>query len=171
MDKNHTTPADSGQDSRVSDYLKYRLRDERPILPEVLLKLAPPEPLVEPDRSQLRHLTDAEFRDELTEDKALRQKFPGYQSDCHFREHMKYGRRPPEDAPSREQVRQVLYHAMAKWSVEVQFGRTNKQFIDWIPIYLESDLCWRIDQLAEALQILRLAYGLPRFDPWRKASR
>lgn len=100
---------------------------------------------------------------------ALRERFPGYQPGGRFREMMKYGRCPPPDAPLREQIRQVLDHARAKWCGFVGAGKTKKQFRDWLPEYLDDDnLCWRIDQLASALQILRLACGLPRFHATRK---
>jgi hypothetical protein len=50
---------------------------------------------------------------------ARREKFPGYQPGHQFRENMKYGRAPPDDAPLSAWLPVLLNHAKAKWSPEI----------------------------------------------------
>jgi hypothetical protein len=90
---------------------------------------------------------------------ALRQKFPGYQPGHRFREEMKYGDMPPDDAPLSAWVAKELNFAKAKWSGEIDGKKTKKQFKEWLPYYLDNDaLCWiGHPKLERARELLRTA--------------
>jgi hypothetical protein len=144
-----------------------------------LLKLAPDEPLGPPEgilMVQKRGVgwVEGERKRWPKRVLTLRKKFPGYQPGYHFREDMKYGRQPQcEDAPIAEWVTVMLNHAKAKWSGEIDANWTRLQFKDWLPYYLDNEtLCWcGWPGLDGATQILRIACGLPRFAPTRRASQ
>jgi hypothetical protein len=167
MHNEHNPLAHSGQEP--IDFLAAQLANGRAPTLDIILKMFRDEPLGPPEGEIMVRVRGAGWcvgQRQRWPKSVLdrRARFPGYQPGHRFREMMKYGRCPPPDAPLRAQIRQVLDHARAKWSGAIDAGTTKKQFRDWLPEYLDDDsLCWRIDQLASALQILRLACGLPRF--------
>jgi hypothetical protein len=168
----NTPPPGSGQ---PDDFLDAMLREGRTPTLDVLLALAPDEPLGPPEGFIYRQkrgsgwvLSERQCWSKAVH--AFRDKFPGYQPGYRFREEMKFGRAPLSDAPLSAWVATLITHAKAKWSGVVEAKRTRLQFRDWLPEYLDHDmLCWRGGPgLDEANQILRIACGLPRF---RRTSR
>jgi hypothetical protein len=88
---------------------------------------------------------------------------------------MKYGRMPMPGAPLREFVRVRISHAKALWSRDVQSKDTTLQFREWLRLHVSGgtwiaplwpDEVWPDGGWADwsrFLQILRIAYGFPRF--------
>jgi hypothetical protein len=101
----------------------------------------------------------------------LRAKFPGYQPGHRFRENMKHGDVPADDAPLSEWAAKMIDHAKAKWSGEIDGRKTRLQFKEWLPHYLDNDrFCWTgHPKLVGARELLRIACGMPRFAPTRRA--
>lgn len=117
------------------------------------------------------------------------QKFPGLQPSAYYREAREYN--TPHGDYLSGWVREFITTAKMHWSLEVvnyviwpgrlrgRIGEcTNLQFPDWLPDYLiRKDWFWDFGgrwgggRWDEAAQIVRLAYGLPRFAPSRRASR
>lgn len=165
---NHNT---ARQKTCAADFLDVLLQQGiAPKLNELLL-LAPFEPYVELEVISLDTPEDiAEAHRLKMRARALRAEFPGYQADRRIREDMKFGRFPLNEAPLSPWVRTLLYHAMSKWCVAIDTGRTKKQFRDWLPEYLEDDnLCWSGSPgLDAARQILRMSCGLARFPSTRR---
>ena len=97
--------------------------------------------------------------------RTLMERFPGYIPDYRQREQLKYHLCPPEHAPIEEWIAQVLNHATAKWSGEVDRGE-KRQFVDWLCVYLEStNFRWKLGYAnrVKAESLVRLAWGLSRF--------
>lgn len=101
---------------------------------------------------------------------ALRKRYPGYQSGYKVREEMKYGNMPNEGDPLREYVRARISHAKALWSRDLDTRETRLQFVDWLRDHVNGKTwiapLWPFEPgFYEALQIIRLAYGLSRYPP------
>jgi hypothetical protein len=124
---------------------------------------APHEPLGSPEDME-------RWPDEVH---ALRDRFPGYQPGSRYQENMKYGRRPPDDAPLMAWVTTLLNHAKAKWSVSIGCSNTDLQFAEWLPLYLEDEVIrWSGEgKLDAAAQFLRATFGMPPLPPTRGAGR
>lgn len=91
-----------------------------------------------------------------------RAKFPGYQPGYRYRENMKYGRCPADDAPLREWITALINHAKAKWSGCIDGKGTKLQFAEWLPSYLDDDgLRWHAGEMDAAAEFLREKYGMP----------
>jgi hypothetical protein len=91
-----------------------------------------------------------------------REKFPGYQPGYEYRENMKYGRCPDDDAPLHEWITARINHAKAKWSGHIDGRRTKLQFVEWLPTYLNDDgLRWHVGKMDAATEFLREKYGMP----------
>jgi hypothetical protein len=111
----------------------------------------------------------------------LRMRYPGYQEAYWYREHMKYGhcfgRGPLPDrplpragAPLNDFVQARISHAKAGWSRDVSAGSTLLQFREWLKLHVNGETwlppLWPDGSgWSEALQLLRIACGLPSVDP------
>jgi hypothetical protein len=135
-----------------------------------LLALCPAEPLVAPKIQCLPEERETILPKMMREIYDLAARFPGYQADYRKREEMKYGMLPRDGAPLKEYVRAGLSHAWAIWSRAVENGWTRLQFRDWLALHID----WQTDipplwpdqpGWREALELLRLAYGLPGTPP------
>jgi hypothetical protein len=164
--------------AQVSDlYYEMLLRGLVPVL-DVLLALCPDLPLGPPEGLAMVQAPDhgwvpGERRRWTKKVVGLNAKYPGYQPGHRVREHMKYGNRPEDDAPLADLVRARISHAKAAWCGDLEAGRTKLQFRDWLPLHLDYQTLvkpvWPDDKgWSEALQLLRLACGLPRFVPTSK---
>ena len=159
-------PEHSGE---VLDLLGTMLRCGRAPALDVLLALSRDEALADMDELTL-HVTPREHARWWEKACALRAKYPGFQAEHWCRERMKYGNLPDANAPLSEYVRARISHAKALWSRDVANKATRLQFREWLRLHVEGETWiaplwpdpfgWR-----EALQILRIAYGLPRFAP------
>ena len=108
-----------------------------------------------------------------TRSRRLMERFPGYVPGHWQREELKYGQCPIENAPIEEWIVQVLNHATAKWSGEVDGGE-KRQFVDWLCVYLESpNFRWDLDYAnrIKAVGLVRLAWGLSRFPATEPTSK
>ena len=100
-------------------------------------------------------------------------RYPGYIPDHRQREQLKYRLCPIEHAPIEDWIVQILNHATAKWSGEIEGGE-KRQFVDWLPIYLESpNFRWDLGYAnrVKAQSLVRLAWGLSRFPPAEPRSK
>jgi hypothetical protein len=170
------SPVEGGQ-AQLVDFLEVMRRNDKAPKLDELLKLAPDEPIGPCERIILVQKPGVGW----VEGKAkqwpksvsdLRAKFPGYQPGYWFRENMKYGDVPADDAPLSEWVAKMIDHAKAKWSGEIDGRKTRLQFKEWLPYYLDNDrLCWTgHPKLRRARELLRIACGMPRFAPTRGAA-
>jgi hypothetical protein len=170
MSIQNTPPAARGQ-AQIIDFFEVRLRKGKVTLDEIL-KLSPNEPIGPCERVILVQKPGVGW----VEGKAkkwpkrvfdLRATFPEYQPGYRFRENMKYGNCPADDAPLSQWVAKMLNHAKAKYSGELEGGKTRLPFKEWLPYYLDNNgLCWTgHPKLDEAREILRIACGMPRFAP------
>jgi hypothetical protein len=155
--------------AHVADILAEMLpRGEAPTLDA--LDLCPDEPLAvieEPGGTRTTRNNNGAFWKKAY---PLRAKYPGFQADHWVLEEMKYGNTPDAGAPSSEFVRARISHAKALWSRDISAGWTQFQFRDWLRLHIDGEtwipplwpegLGW-----SEALQVLRIAFGLPRFAP------
>lgn len=135
---------------------------------EALLALSPNEPLADIEFSSL--VTPRERAKIQREADALAARFPGYQADYRKRENMKYGVKPPSGAPLTEYVRARISHSKAIWSRAIGAGWTRLQFSDWLALEIdwqtETPPLWPDSPgWSEALELLRLAYGMQRQPP------
>jgi hypothetical protein len=162
----------------AADPLRQMLHQGRAPSLDWLLALSPDEPLaeLEPDESgKMKRVRGVGWtvvpRTLRKSDWALAEKFPGLQLSYRKLEHMKYGNTPPDGAPLSEFVRARISHAKALWSRDVSAGWTRLQFRDWLPLHIGGKFwmppLWAdwSGGWAEALQVLRIACGLPRFAP------
>ena len=97
--------------------------------------------------------------------RTLMKRFPGYIPDYWQREQLKYRQCPTEHAPIEDWIVQILNHATAKWSGEVDGGE-KRQFMDWLCVYLESpNLRWNLSYAnrIKAESLVRMAWGLSQF--------
>jgi hypothetical protein len=154
--------------ARVTLFLDDFLPNCNGPLLEELLKLAPDEPIGPCERKILVQKRGAgwvvgEAKKWPKSVFALREKFPGYQPGYRFREDMKYGNQPPEDAPLSEWVAKLINHAKAKWAGEIGGRKTRLQFKEWLLYYLENAaLCWTgYPGLVTAREILKVACNYP----------
>jgi hypothetical protein len=170
MPTKNNPPAISGQGENVIDFYAHMLREGRAPPLDDLLALAPPEPLGPPEDGA------AQWPARVLRTRA---QFPGYQPGYWYREALKYGdarsplakaehAMPAAGAPLSEFVKKRLQHARALWSAEVGARKTLKQFVDWLRDHVDGKTLvaplWPDNPgWAEALQILRLSFGLPRF--------
>jgi hypothetical protein len=168
----------------ADDLVLQMLRQGRSPRLDRLLALSPDEPLAEldPDESgKMKRVRGVGWtvvpRTLRKSDWTLAEKYPGLQLSYSKLEQMKYGDTPPDGAPLSEFVRARISHAKALWSRDVLAKHTKLQFRDWLRLHIDGQT-W-IDPLwpdwpgwSEALQVLRIAYGLPRFAPTktRRAS-
>jgi hypothetical protein len=153
-------------------------RGEAPT-PDTLLALCPDEPLVDLDDHDLRFMTPGEYAEWRAWAADLSRRYPGFQDAYWYLEYMKYGQSrgplpnrplPHAGTPLREYVRARISHAKALWSRDIAAGCTQLQFRDWLRLHINGETwippVWPDSPgWSEALQILRIAYGLPRFDP------
>jgi hypothetical protein len=163
----------------VDDLLAAMLaRGDAPTL-DALLALCPDEPLADVDDIDRRDMGNKGYAKWWSWAAELRLQYPGFQSAYWYLEHMKYGRscgplpdRPLPDAgaPLKEFLRARISHAKALWSRDIAAGWTQSQFRDWLRLHINGET-W-IPPLwpdtpgwSEALQVLRIAYGLPGLDP------
>ncbi len=135
---------------------------------EILLALSPDEPLAEIEFDW--SATPREREKIQREVDALAARFLGFQADYCKRESMKYGALPRDDAPLAEYVRARVGHAKALWSRAVEAGWTRLQFSAWLALHID----WQTEipplwpdqpRWREALELLRLAHGMPRLPP------
>jgi hypothetical protein len=171
--------------SQGTDPLLQMLHEGRAPSLDWLFALSPNEPLAELDPEESEKMKPVRGvgwtvvpRTLRKSDWALAEKFPGLQLSYRKLEHMKYGDTPPDGAPLSDFVRARISHAKALWSRDVLAKHTKLQFRGWLRLHIDGQI-W-IDPLwpdwpgwSEALQVLRIAYGLPRFAPTktRGASR
>jgi hypothetical protein len=163
----------------VDDLLAAMLaRGDAPTL-DALLALCPDEPLADVDENDRQFMTPREHAEWRREAAELRLQYPGFQDAYWYLEYMKYGwsRGPLPDrplpntgAPLKEFARARISHAKALWSRDIAAGWTQLQFRDWLRLHVNGET-W-IPPLwpdtpgwSEALQALRIAYGLPSSDP------
>ncbi len=176
MRKSNKTSTARGQDSHqigsAAPPLWTMPRDE---IRTLLAEYAPDEPLGPPEGNDDVYVPGVGWTFPLRkrwpdEVYAVREKFPGYQPGYRYRENMKYGRRPDDDAPLSAWVTTLINDAKATWSQFVGANNTNLQFVEWMPSYLDDDnLRWkRVGKLDAAAQFLREMYGMPPLAPtWR----
>jgi hypothetical protein len=159
---NNSNTAHRQANSRV-DLLAGMLALERAPPLDGLLELAPDEPVA---------LCDGCEPVWRAQQIALRKQFPGYQPSYDFREAKKY-KSPPEDANLDAWVKAFLDTAKMHWSREILGKQTRLQFREWLPGYLYRETWfWRFSgRWDEAAQLLRLAYGPPRFRRTRRARQ
>lgn len=133
-----------------------------------LLRLLPDEPsdlglLPAGDRGQFLPM-----RIPLTEkERDLSKRFPGIRHDCWLYEGLKYISPNPVDGMIGF-VLSFLHTAKSHWSSEVYSGRTQAQFRDWLPDYLEDESrsrwAWNFDSpesgLGKAVKLVRRSCGL-----------
>ena len=146
---------------------------------DAILALCPNEPLADVDENDRQFMTPGEHAEWRREAAELRLQYPGFQDAYWYLEYMKYGwsRGPLPDrplpntgAPLKELVRARISHAKALWSRDISAGWTQSQFRDWLRLHVNGET-W-IPPLwpdkpgwSEALQVLRIACGLPSLDP------
>lgn len=181
MSSNRNIPSNGGQKPRTADHLAAMLsRGKAPSL-EALLASCPDEPLADVDEIDRREMTAGEHAKLRSRAASLRMQYPGFQFAYWKLEHMKYGhcfgRGPLPDRPLpcagaalSEFVRAQTSHTKAMWSGDVWTGRTQSQFRDWLRLHIDGKTwlppLWpNLPGWSEALQVLRIACGLPRFDP------
>jgi hypothetical protein len=166
-------PANNKPPARGDHLAEMLSRGEAPSFDE-LLALSPDEPLaeLEPGESmkmgQVRGVGWVPVPRTLTKaSRALAEKYPGLQVSYRKREHMKYGNTPKDGAALSEYVRARISHAKALWSRDIESRKTRVQFRDWLPLHIDGKT-WMEPLWAdwsgwsEALQVLRIACGLPR---------
>jgi hypothetical protein len=178
----------------VDDLLAAMLaRGDAPTL-DALLDLCPDEPLADVDEIDREGMTARRHAEWWSWATDLRIQYPGFEDAYWYLEYMKYGRSrgplpdrplPYAGAPLSEFVGARISHAKALWSRDVSCRWTQLQFRDWLRLHCDGETwippLWP-DQpgWSEALQVLRIAYGLPGLDPtitWelrpppRRASR
>jgi hypothetical protein len=174
---NHSTnlPAGRGQAPCIVDFLAEQLRRNFAPNLDTLLALSPDEPPADVDGLTRQLMTPAEQTRWWDTVGMLSAKHRGYQASPRKREEMKYGNRPADDAPLSDFVRARISHAKALWSRDVECGWTDLQFPDWLRRHVNGKIwitpLWPDDPgWSQALQLLRLACGSPRFAPtgtWR----
>ncbi len=152
-------------------------RGEAPSL-DVLLALCPDERLVDLDDLDLRWKTPREHETWWQRAADLHMQYPGFQFASWKIEHMKYrksrgplpdGRLPYAGAPLSEFVGARISHAKALWSGDISVGWTQLQFPEWLQLHIDGKTwippLWpNSPGWSEALQVLRIACGLARFD-------
>lgn len=153
-------------------------RGDAPTL-DAILALCPNEPLVDLDDHDLRCMTPKEYAEWRARAAELHLRYPGFQAAYWYLEYMKYGwsrgplpnrPHPYAGAPLKELVRARISHARALWSRDIEAGWTQLQFRDWLRLHVNGETwippLWP-DQpgWSEALQVLRIACGLPSLDP------
>jgi hypothetical protein len=163
--------------SPVSDYLAKMLSQGRAASLDKLLALCPDEPLaeLEPGEStkmgQVRGIGWTGVPRPLSKaDRALAERYPGLQLSHRKLEHMKYGNPPQDGAPLSEYVRARISHAKALWSRDLSARWTKLHFRDWLRLHVNGETwippVWpNSSDWSQALQVLRIAYGLPRLAP------
>jgi hypothetical protein len=170
-----------GQALIASEYLETLLREGKAPPLETLLELVPDEPLAPPhevkDLGWVQCDND-ERKNWLREAEELHAKYPGYQDRDWKLEEMSWDNHPTDGAPLIEFVRALISFLKADWCLFIlNYEDARQQFREWLPGYLdvgprwlrqEWPVWWLKPGWAEALQILRIACGLPRFAPtWR----
>jgi len=168
-----TSFSNRGQALIASEYLEILLHEDKAPPLDMLLELVPEEPLAQLEESDRKLMTDAEYRHWVNDAIATRAKFSRYQTTHWKREDMKYGNLPREGDPLIDFVRARITHATAKWCNELDCGDTKLQFKEWLPSHLDPNpllLQWEWGGWSKALQILRIACGLPRFAPTQRAG-
>jgi hypothetical protein len=183
---------------RLGDYPEVMLRNGKAPSLDMLLALVPDEPLLvaEPYESLTAGTGEVivtrcgdykiVHRQWRKSDLALRKRSPGLQLDYHFREARKYN--SPYGEPLSGWVRELLNTAKMHWSRAVEaYGNgwakymglcvdcTNLQFRDWLPGYMDQSSWYagfggKTERWDEAGQIVRIACGLARFAPTRRAK-
>jgi hypothetical protein len=153
-------------------YYEMLIRGLAPML-DVLFALCPDEPLGPPEGWVVVETPEegevlVKRREWEIRTRYMNRLHPGYQPGYRFREKMKYGNRPEDDAPLAELVRARINHAKALWCGDLEAGRTKLQFPEWLPFHVDWDTqvkpLWPDDNgWSEALQLIRIACGLPRF--------
>jgi hypothetical protein len=151
-------------------------RGEAPSLDE-LLALCPDEPLAEPEPGESMKMAQVRSvgwvpvpRTLPKASRGLAEKYPGLQVSYRKREHMKYGNTPKDGAALSEYVRARISHAKALWCRDIETRMTREQFRDWLKLHVNGETwippLWpEMFGWSEALQVLRIACGFPRFDP------
>ena len=154
-------------------------RGEAPSL-DALLDLCPDEPLADVDEIDREGMTagrHAEWWNRPLPTSATQ--CPGFQDAYWYLEHMKYGRSrgplpdrplPYAGASLSEFVGARISHAKALWSRDVSCRWTQLQFRDWLRLHCDGETwippLWPDGRgWSGALQVLRIACGLPGFDP------
>jgi hypothetical protein len=144
---------------------------------DAVLALCPDEPLADVDEIDRQRMTAKEHAKWWSWAADLRMQYPGFQAAYWYLEYMKYGHSrtgaPLPDrlvrwteAPLSEFVRAQISHAKALWSRDVFAGWTQLQFREWLRLHVDGKTWIPPYSLNdEALQVLRIAYGLPRFAP------
>jgi hypothetical protein len=172
MDTKDTPLAKRGQ-ADIVDYLEVMLRNGKAPPLDELLELMPDEPLAPPhdvkDTGWLE-CEDAYREDWLREARELHAKYPGYQDSYWKREEMRWSNYPTDGSPLIEFVRALIGYLKADWCDYILNKDTCLQFRQWLPGHLDPNSFWLQRKTAgwpEALQILRIACGLPRFAPTR----
>lgn len=166
-------------EAQVVDFLTETLsRGEAPSI-DWLLALCKDEPLADVDEISRGRMTAKEHASWWRRAADLRLRFPGFQAAYWYLEYMKYRRScgplpdhqlPDAGAPLIEFIRARISHAKALWSRDVWNGWTQLQFRDWLRLHIDGrtwipPLWPDAPGWSEALQVLRIACGLPRHAP------
>ena len=146
---------------------------------EVVLEIiSPDEPLGPPEGEILKQQRGAEYVLATRErwpkrELEKRAKYRGYQPGGWYRENMKYGQTPGEDAPLPDWLTAIVRHAKALWSRDLQANVTRQQFVEWLPSYLDNDdFRWTdAGKLEAAAQYLREMYCMSPRPPTRRTRR
>lgn len=154
----------------VEDFLAEMLSLGQRCTIDELLELCPDEPLADLEDRDLKWVTAREHAKWWKRAAELRAQYPGFQAAHWFLEQMKYGNVPDPGAPLGEFVRARLSHAKALWSRDISAGGTRLQFPEWLGLHINGET-WILPLWpdspgwSEALQVLRIACGLPRMAP------
>jgi hypothetical protein len=167
MPTNNSLPPDGEQ----HDFYAAMLAARRSPTLDTLLQLATPEPLGPPEGEICTPSGLVKIRERWPKSVlVLTKKYPGYQPGYRKCEELKYGKNPGVGAPLSEFVAARLRHGLALWSRAIGANWTKLQFTDWLALHVdwqtETPPLWPDDPgWREALELLRLAYGLPRLPP------
>jgi hypothetical protein len=91
-------------------------------------------------------------------------KYRGYQPDRAYQTHMSRSRVPWKDASEDAQREHFINWAKATWSREIQLDKTERQFVEWLPFYLNRFSTYTAcaqSVFGTGPDFLREKYGLP----------
>ena len=174
-----TTPGNlETQGCNIISFLDAAFQKGHGLTKKMIMGLRPVVEPVPPTRIILKQIKGGEWvegtRVGFTKrSRTLMERFPGYIPDYWQREQLKYRLCPIEHAPIEEWIVQVLNHATAKWSDEVDGGE-KRQFVDWLCVYWESpNFRWdlRCANRVKAESLVRVAWGLSRFPLTEPSSK
>jgi hypothetical protein len=128
---------------------------------EVMLEmLAPDEPFMRVDAMGVPYCPTCEDWPQSELEKGA--KYRGYQPDRAYQGFLKFG---VSWSDARESVRRAGFVNIAKsiWSREIQVGKTKRQFVDWMPLYLNrpaASSSWPRSSWRADLDFFREKYGM-----------